>query len=82
MEKKGDLLNQLALISDLIEKMNLTTTSSTLVFELDEKTYKETFGYITAKYTRKPKLTKSFTIKMSDVDIVFNMNSDGKAPSS
>ena len=28
MEKKGDLINQLAIISDLIEKINLDTKSS------------------------------------------------------
>jgi hypothetical protein len=27
MEKKGDLLNQLAIISDLIEKVNLNVTN-------------------------------------------------------
>ena len=36
MEKKGDLLNQLAIISDLIEKVNIETKLSSLIFELEK----------------------------------------------
>ena len=31
MEKKGDLLNQLAIISDLLEKINCETETNTIV---------------------------------------------------
>ena len=34
MEKKGDILNQLAIISDLLEKVNVRVESKTIVFEL------------------------------------------------
>jgi len=33
MEKKGDLLNQLAIISDLLEKVNAEIESQTIVLE-------------------------------------------------
>jgi hypothetical protein len=35
MEKKGDLFNQLAIISDLVERCNLVSVSSTIFFELN-----------------------------------------------
>ena len=34
MEKKGDILNQLAIISDLLEKINANTESKTIVLNL------------------------------------------------
>ena len=39
MEKKGELLNQLALISDLLEKANVDAKSKTVIIELDEKNF-------------------------------------------
>ena len=36
MEKKGELLNQLAIISDLLEKLNTNTESKTIVLKLKE----------------------------------------------
>ncbi len=76
MEKKGDLINQLAIISDLIEKMNLDATSNTLVFELNRDAFFETFDYISRKQNgRMSKPDKTFTIKIGEVDIIFNKNS-------
>jgi hypothetical protein len=76
MEKKGDLINQLAIISDLIEKMNLDATSNTLVFELNKDAFFETFDYISRKQNgRMSKPDKTFTIKIGEVDIIFNKNS-------
>jgi hypothetical protein len=76
MEKKGDLLNQLAIISDLIEKMNLTKQSSTIVFELESGVFESTFQYINKLQKNKmTKLDKTFTIKIGEVDIIFNKSS-------
>jgi len=76
MEKKGDLINQLAIISDLIEKMNLDATSNTLVFELNKDAFFETFDYISRKQNgRMSKPDKTFTIKIGEVYIIFNKNS-------
>jgi hypothetical protein len=75
MEKKGDLLNQLAIISDLIEKVNAETKSSTIVFELSQMEYDNVFDYIQKKYgNRMEKPKNSFSITIGMVDIVFNTN--------
>lgn len=76
MEKRGDLLNQLAVISDLLEKINMEADSSTVVFNLSEKEFINAFNLIQKKYGRKmEKPNKTFTITIGFVDIVFNMNS-------
>lgn len=83
MEKKGDILNQLAIISDLIEKLNLNADSSAIVLEVSELEYYKTYDYVSKKQNRKSSNAgKSFTIKMGDVDIVFNKSSDEKVQSS
>jgi hypothetical protein len=76
MEKKGEMLNQLAIISDLLEKINLDTTNRTVVFELKENDFINAFEIIQKKYGKKmDKPNKTFTITIGDVDIVFNMSS-------
>ena len=52
MEKKGDLLNQLAIVSDLIEKLNLTTVSNTIVLEVAELEFYKTYDYVSKKQNR------------------------------
>jgi hypothetical protein len=76
MEKRGDLLNQLAIISDLIEKMNLESESSTLTIGLDETNFKKTFDYI-CKMTGKKgeRVEAAFTVKVGVVEITFNRSS-------
>ncbi len=76
MEKKGDLLNQLAIISDLMEKINADTKSATMIFELTSTEFEKVFDTIQKKYGRrmdKPKDT--FTITIGQVDIIFNTSS-------
>lgn len=76
MEKKGELLNQLAIISDLIEKVNLTATSQKLVFDLSDEEFDKTFESIQKKYGRRMERPKSsFNITIGLVDIIFNRNS-------
>lgn len=73
MEKKGDLLNQLAVITDLIEKLNVQTNSSTIILELNQNEFDYTYQEIQKKYGRrmdKPK--NSFSISIGMVDVVFN----------
>lgn len=75
MEKKGEILNQLAIISDLIEKANIVTKSQTLIFEMDEETFINTFNKIQEKYGRKmDKPNGTFSIRMGEVEFVFNTN--------
>jgi hypothetical protein len=73
MEKKGELLNQLAIITDLIEKINTDTKSSTIIFELSKIEFERVFEYVEKKYERKTEKPKNtFTISIGKVDIVFN----------
>jgi len=76
MQKKGDLINQIAIISDLIEKMNLDKESSTMVFDLKEDVFLSTFEYVNKKHNnRMSKPDKTFTIKIGEVDVIFNKSS-------
>jgi hypothetical protein len=73
MEKKGDLLNQLAIISDLLEKINCETETNTIVLEMSEEEFMKTFQLIQKKYGRKmDKPQNTFSIRIGTVDIVFN----------
>ncbi len=73
MEKKGDLLNQLAIISDLLEKLNAETETRTIILELSEQDFIKTFESIQKKYGRKmEKPQNTFTINIGTVDIIFN----------
>jgi len=76
MERKGDLLNQLAIISDLIEKLAIKTESNSIVLELSEDEFNYSFDHIQKKYGRKmDKPDDSFSITIGCVDIVFNKSS-------
>jgi hypothetical protein len=73
MEKKGEILNQLAIISDLLEKTNMQTISSTIIFELSKVEFGKVFELIQKKYGKKIEIpNNSFTITIGMVDIVFN----------
>ena len=75
MEKRGDILNQFAVISDLLEKVNANIQSYTVVMELSQMEFQNVFETIQKKsnsMTQKP--DDSFTIKIGDVDFVFNTN--------
>jgi hypothetical protein len=76
MEKKGEILNQLAIISDLLEKTNMEIKSSTIIFELSKVEFEKVFDLIQKKYGRKIDVpNNSFTITIGFVDIVFNTSS-------
>ena len=75
MEKKGELLNQLAIISDLLEKINIETISRTVILELNKEDFEKSFELIQKKYGRKmDKPDGSFSISIGGVDIIFNMS--------
>ena len=75
MEKKGELLNQLAIISDLLEKINTETISRTVVLELNKEEFQKSFELIQKKYgKRMDKPEGSFSISIGGVVIIFNMN--------
>ena len=75
MEKKGDILNQLAIITDLLEKINLDTTSTSIIIELSKAEFEKVFEMFKKKYNRKiEKPNDKFSISIGNVDIVFNMS--------
>lgn len=75
MEKKGDFLNQLAIISDLLEKVNANTDSSTIVFGLSKEEFEKIFDLVQKKYNKKMEKPKdTFKISIGMIDIIFNMN--------
>lgn len=73
MEKKGELLNQLALISDLIENLNADIKSNTIVFEVSKVEFERILDMIEKKYNRRSqKVKNSFTLSIGKIDVVFN----------
>ena len=75
MEKKGDLLNQLAIVSDLLEKVNAEIESQTIVLELSKTEFNKVFKIIEKKYGKEMETpTDTFTINMGVVNIIFNTN--------
>ena len=73
MEKKGEILNQLALISDLIENINADIKSNTIVFEVSKVEFERILEIIEKKYNRKSqKVKNSFTLSIGKIDVVFN----------
>jgi hypothetical protein len=75
MEKKGDLLNQLAIISDLLENINLDTKSTTLIINTEKEQFINILDYVQKKYGKKiDEVNDTFTITIGFVDIIFNMN--------
>ena len=76
MSKKGDLLNQLAIISDLLENVNANIKSTTIVFEVSNSEFDNIFQYIEKKYNRRSEKPKDkFTITIGSIDIVFSTSS-------
>jgi len=72
-ENNGDVLNQLALISDLIEKLNLNSMSKTLMFMLDKNEFLSMFFLVQNKYGKKMQApTNTFEMKIGEVTIIFN----------
>lgn len=76
MEKKGDLFNQLAIITDLLQKVNIDSTSQTILLELPEEEFYRIYRMVRSKVREafdEPKET--FNVKIGNVNIIFNKNS-------
>lgn len=75
IENNGDVLNQLALISDLVEKLNLNSTTKTLIFTLEKNEFLSMFFLVENKYGKKmPAPTNTFEMKIGQVNVIFNKN--------
>ncbi|MEY4572081.1 MAG: hypothetical protein RLZ10_1307 [Bacteroidota bacterium] len=75
MEKRGDLFNQLAIISDLIEKSNLDSVSQTIVIEVPKHEFDRIYKLVQSKVRFTSGFPKdTFNVKIGNVNIVFNMS--------
>lgn len=79
MEKKGEIINQLAVIVDLIEKVNINYISSTLEFNVNEKEFIRIYNYTSRKngesFIDLENDVTDFFITISDIQIKINKNS-------
>jgi len=79
MEKKGEVLSQLAIIADLIEKVNIDYNTSTLIFNVNEKEFENVYNYMIRRHSDKFVSLKpdinDFSLLMGEVKIIFNKNS-------
>jgi CRP-like cAMP-binding protein len=73
MVKKGDLFNQLAIISDLLEKCNLETVSETIIFEVSKEEFDRVYKMVQSKVRGvQDNQENTFNIKIGNVNMVFN----------
>lgn len=76
MEKKGNFFNQIAIISDLLEKINIESESRTVIFELKEDEFNRVYNLVTDKTKQNIKSVKNkFSISIGEVNIIFSKSS-------
>jgi hypothetical protein len=75
MEQKNNVLNQLALITDLIDKLDINHSSSKVLFNLDKEDFEKVFNSLHDNQYRRMEIPReTFTVRIETVDFVFNMN--------
>ena len=78
MEKKGDMLNQLAIIADLMEKLNIDYNDSTIIFNVNEKEFENIYNYTSRKnndiFIPLKSDINDFMLNIGDISIIFNKN--------
>lgn len=76
-KKKGDILNQLAIISDLLENVNIEAKNSSVLIEVDEKEFDRVKEYLSEKQTVDENENEDnvFAIIIGEIDFVFSKNS-------
>ena len=75
-EKKGDILNQLAIISDLLEKINIEVKNTSVLLEVTDEEFDRVRKYISIKQKVDLEDDESvFSIVIGEIDFVFSKNS-------
>ena len=60
-------------MSDLLEKVNIQSKTSTIIFDLSKEEFNKVFEKIQKKYDRKLEIpNNTFSITIGLIDIVFN----------
>ena len=76
MEKKDELLVDLAQVSDLLDKLKIKPKSKTVILEVGVEEYKKMFSTIQSKFVMNIELPEeTFNVKVGDTDFIFNKNS-------
>lgn len=71
----NDFFNQLGLVVDAFEKCDIKSLNKTLLFELDGDIYNEIYRKTQLMVNDdSEEITSSFTIKIGQIDVVFNMS--------
>lgn len=75
-EKRGELLNQLAIISDLLENANLESTGTTVNFFVERAEFNRIYNavYFKSKLNMQPP-KNTFNVKIGEITMTFNTNS-------
>ena len=75
MEKKGSVLTQLALISDLFERANMNSDKVTTTLMVQEKEFQRLFKLFSEKaHSNLEIINDTFRVKIGVVDYVFTLN--------
>lgn len=73
MEKKDELLIELAEVSDLLDKLKIKPKSKTIILEVNEEEYKKMFTVIQTKFGINLTLPEeTFNVKVGESDFIFN----------
>jgi hypothetical protein len=76
MEKKDELLIDLAQVSDLLDKLKTKIKSKTVILEIELEDYKKIFTLIQTKFGMNMDLPEqTFNVKVGDTDFIFNKSS-------
>lgn len=76
MEKKDELLIDLAQVSDLLDKLKIKPKSKTVILDVNEEEYKKMFSVMQTKFGMNMDLPKeTFNVKVGDTDFIFNKSS-------
>ena len=76
MEKRGEFLTQIAIISDLLENINLTATSKTVIFDVDKVEFERIKTLMKNKKAISGDLADvfKFTIEIGEITFIVSTN--------
>ena len=71
--KRGEILNQLAIISDLLEKVNLESAGTSVTFNVKRPEFNRIYNavYHKAKLNIQPP-KNTFNVKIGEITMIFN----------